>query len=350
MAVTKPEKVPKKNISSLDIKGWSGGLFLNGEQMADGNQFVSSKNIELSPNGKPRPRKSLQEWLPDTIESGYEIFPALVDGELYFFTADDNKLKYCQEGDSAWTDCGGDNTITTNNGGKTTFLRVLNSILVLNGTNGDRLCYIDLSTPGFDLVKYIFIANPTDPVTISPTVLTNSGSYKIYYGWTYSSPTGETEISPILTYTINKPRDQWKSDGTEFLTISRPGTPPAAATYWNLYIALASNGGTIQPTDMLMLAGGLDLNQSSVVDNGTLAIDIGRGSPPSANSTEGPRVDHGIESNGRPVLFGDVDERDTVWIGGDGEFARDFSSANGGFRSQPSKGTNYYPALCCWLP
>lgn len=344
MAITKPEKVPKKNITSIDITGWSGGLFLNGEQMAEGNQFVSSKNAELSPNGKPKPRKSLQKWLPDTVETVYEVFPALWNGQLYFFTADENKLKYCQEGDLSWTDCTGSNTITTNNGGKTTFLRVLNSILVLNGSNGDRLCYIDLETVGFDVVKYTFVANPASAVSISPTVLTNSGSYKIYYGWTYSSATGETEISPILTYTINKPRDQWNPDGTEFLTITRPGVAPAGATYWNLYVAPAANGGTIQPTDMLMLAGGLDLNQASIVDNGTLAIDIGRGNPPSANSTEGPRVDHGIETNGRPVLFGDVDERDNVWIGGDGEFARDFSSSNGGFRSQPSKGTNYYPA------
>ena len=122
MAITKPEKVPKKNITSIDVTGWSGGLFLNGEQMAEGNQFVSSSNVELSPNGRPRPRKSLQRWLPDTVETVYEIFPALVNGELYFFTADQNKLKYCQEGDSGWTDCTGDNTITTNNGGKTTFL------------------------------------------------------------------------------------------------------------------------------------------------------------------------------------------------------------------------------------
>lgn len=344
MAITKPEKVPKKNITSIDITGWSGGLFLNGEQLAEGNQFVSSSNIELSPNGRPRPRKSLQKWLPDTVETVYEVFPARVDDELYFFVADENKLKYCQEGDTVWTDCTGSNAITTNNGGKPTFLRVLDSILVLNGTNGDRLCYIDLETGGFPVVKYTFVATPLTPVSITPTGITNSGSYKIYYGWTYSSATGETEISPILTYTISKPRDQWKEDGTEYLTITFPGTPPAGATYRNLYVALAANGGTIQPSDMLMLAGGLDLNQTSIVDSGVLAIDIGRGNPPTANSTEGPMVDHGIETNGRPVLFGDVEEPDNVWIGGDGEFARDFSSANGGFRSTPSKGTNYYPA------
>ena len=81
-----------------------------------------------------------------------------------------------------------------------------------------------------------------------------------------------------------------------------------------------------------------------MVDNGALAIDIGRGNPPAVNSTDGPRCSYGIETNGRPVLFGDRDNPHNVWIGGDGDFALDFSSSNGGFRSEPSKGTNYYPA------
>ena len=221
-------------------------------------------------------------------------------------------------------------------------MRILDVLLVLNGGNGDKLCYVRLDTK--EVVKYDLVDNPTTAPTISPTVLTNSGAYKIYYGYTYSSATGETEISDIITYTINKPRDQWKADGTEYLTISRPVGIPANATKWNLYIALASTGGTIQDTDMLLLAGGLDLATVSVVDNGTLAIDIGRGNPPAVNSTDGPRVKYGIETNGRPVLFGDVDDSHNIWIGGDGDFALDFSSSNGGFRSQPSKGTNYYPA------
>lgn len=286
MAISDPVKVPETKIGSLDLNGWGGGLFLNGEQLAEGNQFVSSSDVELSPNARIRPRKSLQKWLPDTVETVYEVFPARIGGELYFFIADENKLKFCQQGDTSWSDCDGDNTITTQNGGKTTFLRVLNSILVLNGGNGDKLCYIDLEAAGFDIVKYTLVNDPTDAPTASPTGITNSGSYKIYYGYTFSSPTGETKLSPILTYTINKPRDQWKADGTEYLTVTRPGSAPADATYWNLYIALAANGGTIQDSDMLMLAGGLDLNQSSIVDNGTLAIDIGRGNPPSVNSAD----------------------------------------------------------------
>lgn len=342
MAVRNPAKIPKKQIGSVDVTGFSGGLYLNGEQNAKGNQIVDGHDVEMTIDGFITPRKSLTPWLPDTIEDGYQIYPAIWEGQVLNFTADNGKVRYCVDGDDDWTDCGGDNTITTNNGGKPIFLRILDVLLVLNGGNGDRLCYVRLDTK--EVVKYAAVADPTTALTAAPTGITNSGAYKIYYGYTFSSATGETKISNILTYTINKPRDQWKADGSEYLTLTRPAGIPANAKKWNLYIALASTGGTIQDTDMLLLAGGLDLATTSIVDNGTLAIDIGRGNPPAVNSTDGPRVQYGIETNGRPVLYGDVDDPHNVWIGGDGEFALDFSSSNGGFRSQPSKGTNYYPA------
>jgi len=342
MAITDPVTVPKKKITSTDITGFSGGLFENGEQNGEENQFVESKDVELTINGLLGPRRALTPFLPDTVEDAHQRFPAKVGNTIRYYVGDENKVKWCEEGDDEWTDCTGDNVITTQNGGKVKFLRVLDSLLILNGKNGDKLAYVDLETN--NVVKYTLVANPAVAPSAAATGITNSGSYKIYYGYTFSSATGETEISPILDYTINKPRSNWDPDGAEFLTISRPAGNPAGSTYWNLYIALAANGGSIQPSDMLMLAGGLDLNTLSVVDNGTLAIDIGRGNPPTVNSTDGPKVEYGIETNGRPVLFGDQEEEDNVWIGGDGEFARDFSSANGGFRSQPIKGTNYYPA------
>ena len=342
MAVRNPAKIPKKNISSVDVTGFSGGAYLNGEQNAKGNQVVEGNDVEMTIDGYLTPRKSLTPWLPDTVEDGYQVFPAVWQGEVLNFTADDGKVRYCIEGDDAWIDCTGDNVITTGNGGKPIFLRVLDVLLVLNGGNGDKLCYVDLETK--DVIKYEPVVDPTTAPTAAATGITNSGSFKIYYGYTYTSATGETLLSDILTYTINKPRDNWATDGTEYLTISRPAGIPTNALKWNLYVALASSGGTIQDSDMLMLASGLDLATTSVVDNGTLAIDVGRGTPPTVNSTDGPRVQFGIETNGRPVLFGDVDDPHNVWIGGDGEFALDFSSSNGGFRAEPSKGTNFYPA------
>lgn len=347
MSVKKPVPVPKKNIGSLDVIGFSGGWFLNGEQSAKGNQLVEGDDVEMTINGLLGPRRSLQKWLADTVGTSYEKFPALWEGEIFLFTADDGKIKWTQEGDSVWHDCGGTNTFTMPTGAKLKFIRVLDVLLILGGDGGNKLAYVDLATK--DVIKYTAVTDPVSAPTVAATGITTTGAYKIYYGYTYSSLVGETKLTPILDSDLSKPRDNWNPDGTEYLTLSRPdfGSEPAGARKWNLYIALASNGGTIQDSDMLRLATGLDIAQESIVDNGTLPIDIGFGNPPAANSTDGPRAKHGIETNGRPVLYGIVDDdgNDTgeIFIGGDGDFALDFSSSNGGFRSEPSKGTNYYP-------
>ena len=343
MAVSNPSSVPQKDIASLDISGFSGGLYLNGDQTAAENQFVSANDVEMTIDSALAPRRSMQRWLPETVEKVYEVFPALTDNEIVYFTADDGKVKYARSGDGEWTDCGGDNEITTQNGGKPTFLRVLDKLLLLNGRNGDKLSQIDLETK--EVIKYEFVDDPTDEVSISGNNIALSGDHTIYYAYTYSSATGETMLSPIKKQEIEKPRDTWDPNNNESLTISRPsGTPPSGAENWNLYVALASHGGSISDSDMLMLVPGIDLDSDSVVDNGSLVIDIGRGTPPEVNSTDGPRVDNGIETNGRPVLFDDVDSPYNIWIGGDGELALSFSPSSGGFRAEVSKGTNYYPA------
>lgn len=343
MAIKDPVKVPETKITSLDVLGFSGGLSLLGEHNAQPNQFVNGVNAELTPTGALTERKSLQRWLPDTEGTVHEVKSAIVDGVLTHFVADNGRIRWTVAGAGAWTDCGGVNTVTTGNGIKTTFVRTLDVLLILNGV--DKMKWVDLKTK--NVVASTFIPNPTGAPTTTLTGL-STGSYNIYYGYTFSSATGETELSPIKTQSINKPRDNWKTDLTEYITINRPAGNPEGAKTWNLYIALASNGGTIAATDMLMLGGGLDLNTTSFTDNGTLAIDIGRGNPPTDNSTDGARATHGIESGGRPILFGIKDEHgnDTgdILIGGDGEYATDFSASNGGFRAQPSKGTDYYPA------
>lgn len=343
MAVTNPAPVPEQNISSVDITKFDGGLFLGGDQIAPPNSFVFSKDVELDKYGYIIPRRKLVPFLPDTVETTYEKKPILWEGEIYYFTLDDGKAKFCQEGDATWTDCGGVvNSFTTLNGGYPKFLRALDHVLVLNGKNGDKLARIDLSTAGFPVVKYTLVTNPVAALTSALTNLA-AGALNIYYAFTWSGAIGETELSPILTTSINRARDQWQTGTAGSIKLTRPaGTPPTGAKYWNLYIALAPTAGTIQPEDMLQLAVKLDLNQTEFVDDGALAINLGS-VPPLANSTDGPRVSHGIVENGNPILFGDEDNPYNIWIGGGGLNALSFSVADGGYRAEPEKGTNYYP-------
>jgi hypothetical protein len=94
---------------------------------------------------------------------------------------------------------------------------------------------------------------------------------------------------------------------------------------------------------MLPLAVGVDLTVTTFVDNGVIPINLSRGTAPQDHSTDGPAAKFGIETNGRPILWGDPNEPYTLWIGGDGEYPLDFTPTNGGYRLELNKGTNYYP-------
>lgn len=341
MSVDKPVPVPKKEIASVDLTVWTSGLNLNGPQSAPPSSFIDSKDVELTVDGLITPRRVLMPFLPDTSGTIYQILPVTWNGNLYFFTADNGKIKFCQEGDSAWTNCGGSNTITTGNGGKPKFLRVLNNILMLNGTNGDKLMYVDLTTAGFPVVKWSLVTDPTTAFTDTLTGL-GAGSFNIYYAYSYSGQVGETKLSNIATISIDHVRDQWQTMATPGkITLTRPAAP-AGAKFWNVYVALAATGGSIQPSDMLQLAAGLDLSTTTFVDDGSLSINLSSVAP-IANSTDGPKVNHGIVEDGNPILFGDPDNPQNIYIGGGGPYAMDFSISNGGYLAKPEEGTNFEP-------
>jgi hypothetical protein len=196
-----------------------------------------------------------------------------------------------------------------------------------------------------DVVKFAAVTNPASQVTASVTgsALTLTGNPKIYYAMNWNSTVGQTAITAPQTFSVSKARGTWKTDGTEFITVDRVNSPPVNAVSWNLWISLSPAGATIQPSDMLLLAGGIPLASATFVDNGTLPIDISRGTAPEDNSTEGMIASYGVEDKGRPILYGDPTFPHNLYIGGDGDNALDFSPNNGGYVVELNKGTNYYP-------
>jgi len=337
MAITKPEKVPKSKITSLDIVSFNGGLDQRGETNITPNSFSASRNAMVNEQGLITHRFGLRKWLPDTVETVYQVFPALYGGVLYYVVANGSKIKYCESGDTVWTDAGGDAVTTT--GVVNTFLRVLDKLLILNGT--DKLGYLDLSD--MTVYHYDAVTDPTNAPTAAATGITASGSFKVYYSISFNSTVGMTKNSPILTQAVSKSRDTWKVDGTEYLTVTRNNTAPTGAVSWNLYVSTAPSGAAIADIDMLPLATGLDLSILTFVDNGSLAVNLSAGTAPSDNSTEGPKAKYGVEIEGRPFLFGVTDDDYSLNIGGNGEHALDFSPTNGGYRLVLNQGTNYYP-------
>jgi len=339
MVLKRPDPVSQKRISSDSITGFTGGLYMLDDASAPPNSFTSSHNIQLTTDHLITPRDNLASWLPATENTIYQVYPALYNGAIVYYVMDGNHVVWATESSTAWTPCGGSNTYTgnSNDGIVATFLQVNNTLLVMNGV--DKLSYVDLATK--DVTQYSPVADPTTAPTTALAGLT-TGSYNIYYAYSYNSTVGETLISPIKTQSINITRDQWVST-THSITVTRPAAPVGAKT-WNVYLSLAPSGTSIESSDMLRVASGLDISSTTFVDNGLLPIDLAIGVAPTENSTSGPRVSNGLEDNGRPILYGDVDNPYNIWIGGDGEHSLDFSANNGGYRLEIARGTGFYPS------
>ena len=335
--IDKPVKVKGAQITSpAPIVSFDMGLDERGDYNIQPNAFSYGRNIMVNSAGNVTKRLVKRKWLPDTEGFNSEIYPVYYEGELYYFIADDSELRYCQENDTSWTACGGSNAITTTTGVITTFLRVGNWVLCMNGV--DELRYIDLSN--LEVVQFTSVVDPVNTLTAARTGLT-SGGINIYYAMTYNSDGGgETAISNILTYAVNKSRATWKDDGTEYLTLTFNDTPPAGASSRNLYIAVALQGSTPVVGDLFLVKANIPIGDTTVVDNGQDPITLF--GAPVTNTTAGIKAKNGLMADNVPVLYGNPDEPYTLYFptvveGGGVSFGGDAQSL------KLLDGTNYYP-------
>lgn len=340
MAVTKPVAVKAANITSSDIVSFNGGLDESGEYNIAPNFMSFGQNVSVNPSGNVVHRLSKKRWLPSLTAFNSELATVYYGGQIYYFAADNGKVKHIQEGDTAWTDCGGTNSITTTAGVITTFLRVNDLLLCMNGT--DELRYIDLAT--FNMTQFTHVADPTAVITTVATGITASGAFKVYYAYTYNSDGGgETAIGPILSQAVSKSRTTWKSDGTEYLTLSFNDTPPANATSRNLYAAIALQGTTPVASDLAMLMNNIPISTTSVVDNGQTPFNIAFNTAPDTNSTDGITASAGVMAGSTPVLYGDPNNPYTLYFGAITDTGVSFGANNGAQRLLLMEGTNFYP-------
>lgn len=336
MAITNPVKVPPSRITSIDIVSADAGLDQRGRESLRSNNFARGYNVGITPQGLATTRYVTRRWLPDTVKTAYQVFPVLKsDGTIRYLVADDGKIKWAEEGDTAWTNCTGDSVTTT--GVRNTFLRILNKVFILNGA--DALGYVDISD--WSVKHYTTVTDPANKPTLAGTGLTGT-NFKVYYSVTFNGVVGMTANSPIETLDVLKTREQWDS-ATQGVTITRNNTPPAGATSWNVYVSTSASGGTISNDDMLPLAMGLDLANTTFYDNGTLAINLSAGTAPNTNGTAGAKARYGIEIGGRPFLFGATDKPYSLFIGGNGPDADKFNPDVGGAELILNDGTNFFP-------
>lgn len=342
MAVTKPVKVKGAQITSSDFVSFSGGLDERGEYNIDPDALSRLRNGMVNHANNATKRLSQKKWLPDSVGYNGEVETVYYDSEIYYFIADDGEVKYCQENDTSWTSCGGSNAITTTAGVITTFLRVNDVLLCMNGT--DALRFIDLSSATFDMTQFTAVVDPTSTLTAAATGISGSGPFNVYYAITYNSNGGgETAIGNILTQAVSKSRSTWADDGTEYLTISFNDTPPAGATSRNLYAAIALQGTTPVASDLAMLKSNIPTGDSSFADDGSVPFDISFNTAPDENSTAGIKASLGTLVDKTPVLYGDPDNPYDIYFGAITDDGVSFGSNNGAQRLPLLKGSNYYP-------
>lgn len=337
--VEKLGKIPQAKISSLGLVSFDGGLDQRGEANIKSNAFSLGRNAMVTNQGLVTHRLGLRKWLPDVVGTAYEVYTGIFNGVTYHVTADNGKIKYCIDGALSWTLAGGSNTVTTT-GVVNTFLRILDKLLILNGT--DTLGYLDFN--GLTVVQFNHVNDPTTVPTGALQGGLTATPYKVYYCIAYNSIVGKTISSPILTQGVSKIREQWTTAGTEGVTITDTFTRPAGAVSWNVYLATAPAGGTIQLSDMLPIALGLDIATTTFFDNGKITQLTNAGTAPDTNSTAGVKAKYGVEIEGRPFLYGITGDPYAVMIGGDDINALDFTETNGGYRLVLNQGTDFLPS------
>lgn len=343
MAVEKPVKVKGAQIvTPIQQNSFASGLDERGDYNIPPDAMSYGRNVRINSANNATKRLVKRDWLPDSVGFNSEVATVFIDDEIYYFMADDGEVKYCQENDTAWTSCGGSNSITTSSGVITTFLRVNNLLLCMNGT--DALRYIDLETAGFPMTVFTACADPASSITAAATGITASGNFNVYYAFTYNSDGGgETAISNILTQAVSKSRSTWADDGSEYLMLTFNDTPPAEATSRNLYAAIALQGTTPVASDLALLKSNIPTGDASFVDDGSLGFDISFNTAPDTNSTAGIKASAGELVGQTPVLYGDPDNPYDLNFGALTDGGISFGANNGAQRLPLLKGTNYYP-------
>lgn len=341
MAVGNPVKVKGASIvTPAQMLSFASGLDERGDYNIPPDAFSFGRNVRVNSANNATKRLSKKRWLPDSVGFNSEVSTVYYGGEIIHFIADDGKVKYCRPNDNDWTDCIGTNSITTDPGVITTFLRSNDVLLCMNGI--DELRFVRLST--LEVVIFTHVDDPVSVITAAATGISGTGPFNVYYAFTYNSDGGgETAIGPIKTQPVSKSRSTWNPDGSEYLTLTFNDTPPADATSRNLYAAIALQGTTPVASDLAMLKPNIAIGDASFVDNGQIPFDISFNPAPDTNSTDGIKASAGTMAGTIPVLYGDPDNPYDLYFGALTDDGVSFGANNGAQRLPLLKGTNYYP-------
>lgn len=194
-------------------------------------------------------------------------------------------------------------------------------------TNGfDPLVYYD----GTNFNSFTALTDPTNAPSFSRGAGLSTGSYTYYVRYVANNSVGNTNPSPAVTITVNKPLEQWNIDNDEYVDLTV--TSVVGAESYDLYLDEISTG----PYGHI---GGM----------ATLAFRYFGDSPnsfqqaPDDNTTAAPKIGSMELSGNRLWATKDKDNIYRVYGTGTSQYLGYFSPFYGGFDVDLERGGKYYP-------
>src|SRR3990167_4765745 len=99
--ITKPVKVKGAAIvTPTQVISFAAGLDERGDYNITPDAMSYGRNVRINSANNATKRLSKQRWLPDSVGFNSEVSTVYYGGEIFYFIADDSKVKYCQPNDS----------------------------------------------------------------------------------------------------------------------------------------------------------------------------------------------------------------------------------------------------------
>lgn len=318
-----PDTFPPKQ--ELSLNSWQKGVItLIDKSKIPKDALIEAQNLFLTENGTPTPRPGL-DWYGTAPSSsaidGAGMYQAsdltshliLVAGGTIYRSIDDG---------TTWTACTGA-TLTS---GKKVFMVQDHSYLYLTNKE-DNIVRYDGSTT---LATYTALSTPGAP-TKAETGLAGTG-YNFYYKISAVNTVGFTDASPASTVVQSSlDRTSWDST-TNYVTLTWSAV--TGATRYDIYISTDN-------VDYFYLTSVAGLSYQDIGTGG--AIPNTNIIAPTANTTQGPKVQRLEQIGSRLWGVEDKDNPYRVWFSGSGAYAGYFSSAYDGGYIDLMKGSQFRP-------
>lgn len=324
MPLTIPDDSPKNFPSPqyLTLGNFKRGVItLIDKSRLPSNALEEADNILLVEDGQPSPRPGVGFYgseMPNGEEidgvdyfdfSGVVHMVAVAGGNIYRSTDDGN----------TWTLCSG---ATLTSGETANMLQNGNYLYLTTGV--DNIVRYDGSTT---LQTYTSLSTPAAP-TVGTTGLSGSG-YTYYYKVSAVNAVGFTAASSA-TSVVNSSIDRTAFDTSHLVTLTIGAV--AGATRYDVYVS--------EDNSSFYYLG--STTTTTYIDNGLDVVNVAI-TAPTANTTQGPKVEELTNVGSRMYGIRDHDNRYRIWFSGAGTNAGSFSSAYDGGYLDWQKGGKLIP-------